>query len=78
MSFAAINATKNSPFRTNVNLMNEPEKTIMTCVIRTNVRTGGIKSIRQRKRPDFLLTVWKKCRLLLKLSKKKPYSGNRL
>ena len=78
MSFAAINAAKNSLSKTSVNLMNEPGKTIMTCVIRTNARTGGIKSIRRRKHPDSPLTVWKKCRLLLKPSEKKPCNGNRL
>lgn len=69
---------KNSPSRTSVSLMNEPEKTIMTCSTRTSARTGEIKSIKQRKHPAFLLTVWKKCWLLLNPSKKKPCSGNRL
>lgn len=78
MSFAVISAVKNSPSRTSVSLMNEPEKTIMTCSTRTSARTGEIKSIRQRKHPAFLLTVWKTCWLLLNPSKKKPCSGNRL
>ena len=61
---------KNSPSRTSVSLMNEPEKTIMTCSTRTSARTGEIKSIKQRKHPAFLLTVWKKCWLLLNPSKR--------
>lgn len=61
---------KNSPSRTSVSLMNEPEKTIMTCSTRTSARTGEIKSIRQRKHPAFLLTVWKTCWLLLNPSKR--------
>ena len=42
MSFAAINAAKNNPFRTSVNLMNEPEKTTTTASTRTNVRAGAM------------------------------------
>ena len=78
MSFAVISVVKSNLSRTSVSLMNEPEKTIMICSTKTNARTGETKSIRQRKPPAFLPTVWKKCWLLLNLSKKKPCSGNRL
>lgn len=50
----------------------------MICSTKTSARTGETKSIRQRKLLAFLLTVWKKCWLLLNPSKKKPCSGNRL
>ena len=56
MSFAAINAAKNSPFRTNVNLMNEPEKTIMTCVIKNECQNWRNKINKAKKTPGFPAT----------------------
>ena len=78
MSFAVISVVKSNLSRTNVSLMNEPEKTIMICSTKTSARIGETKSIRQRKPLAFLPTIWKKCWLLLNPSKKKPCCGNRL
>lgn len=78
MSCAVISVVKSNLSRTSVSLMREPGKTIMICSTKMSARTGETKSIRQRKLLIFLLSVWKKCWLLLNPSKKKPCNGNRL
>lgn len=78
MSCAVISVVKSNLSRTSVSLMREPGKTIMICSTKMSARTGETKSIRQRKLLIFLLSVWKKCWLLLNPSKKKLCNGNRL
>ena len=59
MSCAVKNAGKQSPCRISGILMSGQERIIMTCFIKMSARTGGIKSIKQKRQPDSRKKDWK-------------------